>query len=143
MPISELKEQIELSKKAQQTIELMEAVHLEYLSLNRNIGTLSGGENQRIKLVMALTKKEGMIIGLDEPVKGLSPKEIGSIIELLYSQIRNGGKTFVVSEHNTQFIDAASYICELVNHGSYTEVVYSDERSGIGKCKKSIIKKWL
>ena len=92
---------------------------------------------------MALTKKEGMIIGLDEPVKGLSPKEIGSIIELLYSQIRNGGKTFVVSEHNTQFIDAASYICELVNHGSYTEVVYSDERSGIGKCKKSIIKKWL
>ena len=66
-----------------------------------------------------------------------------NIIELLYSQIRNGGKTFVVSEHNTQFIDAASYICELVNHGSYTEVVYSDERSGIGKCKKSIIKKWL
>ncbi len=143
MPLSELKDHIELSKKAQQTIELMEAVHLEYLSLNRNIGTLSGGENQRIKLVMALTKKEGMIIGLDEPVKGLSPKEIGSIIELLYSQIRNSGKTFVVSEHNTQFIDAASYICELVNRGSYTEVVYSAERSGIGRCKKSIINKWL
>ena len=143
MPLSELKTKLDFSKKALQTIALMESVHLGYLSLNRNIGTLSGGENQRIKLVMALTKKEGMIIGLDEPVKGLSPKEIGSIIELLYTQIRECNKTFVVTEHNTQFIAAASYVSELINDGRHTEIVYSDNRTGIEKCKKSLIKKWL
>lgn len=143
MPVSELRNHLELSKKALQTLELLEAVHLGYLSLNRNIATLSGGENQRIKLVMALTKKEGMIIGLDEPVKGLSPKEIGSIIELLYSQIRNCNKTFVVTEHNIQFISAASYISELINNGKQTEIIYSDRRESISKCKKSIIKQWL
>ena len=143
MPISELRDKLDFSKKALQTIDLLESVHLGYLSLDRNIGTLSGGENQRIKLVMALTKKEGMIIGLDEPVKGLSPKEIGSIIELLYTQIRDCDKTFIVTEHNTQFIDAASYVSELINNGGYTEIVYSDKRSGIEKCKKSLIKKWI
>lgn len=143
MLLSELRKKLDFSKKALQTLDLLESVHLGYLSLNRNIGTLSGGENQRIKLVMALMKKKGMIIGLDEPVKGLSPKEIGSIIELLYAQIRDCDKTFIVSEHNTQFIDAASYVTELINNGEYTEIVYSDNRSGIEKCKKSLIKKWI
>lgn len=143
MPISELRDKLDFSKKAHQTVDLLESVHLGYLSLDRNIGTLSGGENQRIKLVMALTKKEGMIIGLDEPVKGLSPKEIGSIIELLYTQIRDCDKTFIVTEHNTEFIDAASYISELINDGKTTEIVYSDKRSNIAKCKNSNIKKWI
>lgn len=143
MPVTELKSKLDFSKKALQTIELMESVHLGYLSLNRNIGTLSGGENQRIKLVIALMKKEGMIIGLDEPVKGLSPKEITSIIELLYTQIREFDKTFIVTEHNTQFISAASYVSELINFGDHTEIVYSDNRDGIEKCKKSLIKKWV
>ncbi len=143
MPVSDLKKYLELSQKALQTMDLIEKVHLGYLSLNRSITTLSGGENQRIKLVMALIKKEGMIIGLDEPVKGLSPKEISSIIELLYSQIRESNKTFIVTEHNTQFIDAASYISELVNNGHHTEIVYSDKRDEISKCKNSIIKKWI
>lgn len=143
MPVSDLKKYLELSQKALQTMDLIEKVHLGYLSLNRSITTLSGGENQRIKLVMALIKKEGMIIGLDEPVKGLSPKEISSIIELLYSQIRESNKTFIVTEHNTQFIDAASYISELVNNGHHTEIVYSDKRDEISKCKNSIIKKWM
>lgn len=143
MPLSELKNYLELGKKAQQTLELLDLVQLGYLSLNRKITTLSGGENQRIKLVMALVKREGMIIGLDEPVKGLSPQEIGSIIELIYSQIRLCGKTFIVAEHNTQFIGAASYISELINYGDHTEIVYSDKRDGIAKCKKSSIKEWI
>lgn len=143
MPVSELKTRIDFSNKALQTINLMESVHLGYLSIGRNIGTLSGGENQRIKLVMALTKKEGMIIGLDEPVKGLSSKEISSIIELLYAQIRECNKTFIVIEHNTQFISAASYVSELIHDGDHTEIVYSDCRAGIDKCKKSLIRKWI
>lgn len=143
MPLSELKKKLEFGAKAKQVLELLDSVHLGYLSLDRKIGTLSGGENQRIKLVMALTQKEGMIIGLDEPVKGLSPKEIESIIALLYSQIRNSNKTFIVSEHNTQFIDAASYISEIINCGDCSEIVYSDKRNGISRCKKSIIKKWI
>lgn len=143
MPVSELKTRIDFSNKALQTINLMESVHLGYLSIGRNIGTLSGGENQRIKLVMALTKKEGMIIGLDEPVKRLSSKEISSIIELLYAQIRECNKTFIVIEHNTQFISAASYVSELIHDGDHTEIVYSDCRAGIDKCKKSLIRKWI
>lgn len=142
-PVSELVKCLDLSKKAIQIIRLFEFVHLGYLSLDRNITTLSGGENQRIKLVMALTKKDGMIIGLDEPAKGLSPKEIASVVELIYSQIRDCNKTFVVCEHNTQFIDAASYISEIVNYGDYSEIVYSDVRADIYKCKSSLIKTWI
>lgn len=143
MPLSELSKYLDLSKKALQILELFDSVHLGYLSLERNIATLSGGENQRIKLVMALTKKDGMIIGLDEPVKGLSPKEIASIIKLLYSQVKECNKTFIVSEHNTQFIDAASYITEIVNYGSYSELIYSDVRNDIHNCKISIIKDYI
>ena len=143
MPLNDLKKHLDLSKKALQTIEIIDAVHLGYLSLNRNIATLSGGENQRIKLVKALSKKDSMIIGLDEPVKGLSPKEIQSIIDLIYAKIKDEGKTFIVTEHNLQFIDAASYISELVNTENGTEIVYSGKRAEIAKCKKSIIKQWL
>lgn len=73
-------------------------------------------------------------------MKGLSPKEIGSIIELLYTQIRECDKTFIVTEHNTQFIDAASDVNELVDNGKHTEIVYSDNRFGIEECKKSRMK---
>lgn len=143
MPLLEIEKYIKFGKKGESIINLMKKLHLEHLSLDRRLSTLSGGENQRLKLVMALQNKSNRVIGLDEPVKGLSEKEINSILRLLYEQVSGQNKTFVIAEHSVQFIKGCSYITELVRNDFATKIVYSGNRFEIKKCGGSVIKKWL
>ena len=97
----------------QTKIKRIAQVGLDYLSLGRPYGTLSGGEAQRIKLAAILdSKMTEMIIILDEPTVGLHPDDTEGIIQMI-KQIRDRGNTVLVIEHDWQLIEAADEIIEI------------------------------
>ncbi len=88
-------------------------VGLEYLTLSRKAGTLSGGEEQRIRLATQIgSKLTGVLYILDEPSVGLHARDQGRLIATL-KQLRDLGNTIVVVEHDPQTIKAADYIIDI------------------------------
>lgn len=104
---------VKVSKKFDNTVRLLQKLGLSHLSLNQKVNSLSGGENQRIKLSQALGEGRIKVFGLDEPSKGLGHKEILELISVIYENIKEKGKTFVVSEHNSEFLKLCSHVNEL------------------------------
>ena len=102
-----------IAKKFDNTVRLLQKLGLSHLSLNQKVNSLSGGENQRIKLSQALGEGRIKVFGLDEPSKGLGHKEILELISVIYENIKEKGKTFVVSEHNSEFLKLCSHVNEL------------------------------
>ena len=112
-------------------------VGLEYLTLNRNSATLSGGESQRINLATSLgSSLVGSMYILDEPSIGLHPKDTERLISVLLS-LRDLGNTVIVVEHDEDIMKAADMIIDigpeagtfggqLVAQGSYDEILKSD-----------------
>lgn len=105
---------ISISKKFDDTIHLLSRLGLGHLSLNQKVSSLSGGENQRIKLSQSLRENKIKILGLDEPSKGLGRKEIFNLISVIYANIENYGKTFIVIEHNPYFLNMCQHVSELL-----------------------------
>jgi excinuclease ABC subunit A len=94
-------------------LELLVAIGLDYLSLNRRSSTLSGGESQRIRLSSQIgSGLMGMLYVLDEPSIGLHPKDNVKMIETL-QRLRDLGNTVIVVEHDADTIRAADHILEL------------------------------
>ncbi|MDO5667505.1 MAG: excinuclease ABC subunit UvrA [Alcaligenaceae bacterium] len=88
-------------------------VGLDYLSLDRQSRTLSGGEVQRINLTTALgTSLVNTLFVLDEPSIGLHPRDMGRIVEVM-KRLRDAGNTLVVVEHDPQVMVAADRILEI------------------------------
>ena len=88
-------------------------VGLGYLSLSRQMRTLSGGEAQRINLANSLgSALVDTLYVLDEPTVGLHPRDTGALLGLL-QRLRSAGNTVVVVEHDTQAIDSADHVVEL------------------------------
>lgn len=88
-------------------------VGLDYLSLDRQSRTLSGGEVQRINLTTALgTALVNTLFVLDEPSIGLHPRDMGRIVEVM-KRLRDAGNTLVVVEHDPQVMVAADRILEI------------------------------
>lgn len=131
-----------LSGKLKDKLQELSDIGLGYLTLNRRISTLSGGENQRIKLIKALWKKTGFI-GLDEPCQGLDEKSIKKFLEFMYNDISINGRTYIVAEHNIIFLKYSSYLIELVRNSDSTEIVYNGRTDKIKECNVSAIAKWL
>jgi excinuclease ABC subunit A len=112
-------------------------VGLDYLTLNRNSATLSGGESQRINLATSLgSSLVGSMYILDEPSIGLHPKDTERLIKVLLS-LRDLGNTVIVVEHDEDIMKAADMIIDigpeagthggnLVAQGTYTEILQSD-----------------
>ncbi|MFN9116134.1 MAG: excinuclease ABC subunit A, partial [Bacteroidota bacterium] len=112
-------------------------VGLEYLTLNRNSSTLSGGESQRINLATSLgSSLVGSMYILDEPSIGLHPKDTERLIKVLLS-LRNLGNTVIVVEHDEDIMKAADMIIDigpeagtfggnLVAQGTYNEILKSN-----------------
>ncbi len=112
-------------------------VGLEYLTLNRNSATLSGGESQRINLATSLgSSLVGSMYILDEPSIGLHPKDTERLIKVLLS-LRDLGNTVIVVEHDEDIMKAADMIIdigpeagthggELVAQGTFAEILKSD-----------------
>src|SRR5882724_11925157 len=94
-------------------LELLIAIGLDYLSLNRRSATLSGGESQRIRLSSQIgSGLMGMLYVLDEPSIGLHPKDNVKMIETL-KRLRDLGNTVIVVEHDADTIRAADHIIEI------------------------------
>jgi len=84
-----------------------------YLSLNRSVSTLSGGESQRVKMSRQLDcDLIGMMYILDEPSVGLHPRDIDKLIALL-RQLRDKGNSVLVVEHDEAVISAADHVVEI------------------------------
>jgi excinuclease ABC subunit A len=94
-------------------LELLVAIGLDYLSLNRGSSTLSGGESQRIRLSSQIgSGLMGMLYVLDEPSIGLHPKDNVKMIETL-ERLRDLGNTVIVVEHDADTIRAADHVIEI------------------------------
>jgi excinuclease ABC subunit A len=94
-------------------LDLLCDIGLDYLSLNRRSGTLSGGESQRIRLSTQISSElMGMLYVLDEPSIGLHPKDNEKLIATL-RRLRDIGNTVIVVEHDTETIRAADFILEI------------------------------
>jgi len=91
----------------------LEAVGLGYLTLDRTVRTLSGGEVRRVVLTSALgSSLVNMLYVLDEPSIGLHPRDINRLIDAI-AKLRNRGNTVVVVEHEEAIIRAADQVIEI------------------------------
>jgi excinuclease ABC subunit A len=100
-------------KEIRTRLELLLGIGLDYLSLSRRSGTLSGGESQRIRLSTQIgSGLMGMLYVLDEPSIGLHPKDNVKMISTL-ERLRNIGNTVIVVEHDEATIRAADHIVEM------------------------------
>src|SRR5699024_6130764 len=108
-------------------------VGLDYLSLNRAAGTLSGGEAQRIRLATQIgSGLVGVLYVLDEPSIGLHQRDNRRLIETL-NKLKDLGNTLIVVEHDEDTIESADWIVDIGpgagEHGG--EVVYAGPVSGL------------
>lgn len=94
-------------------MEFLQAVGLDYLSINRSAATLSGGEAQRIRLATQIgSKLRGVLYVLDEPSIGLHPRDNDRLLETL-AHLRDLGNTVLVVEHDADTIERADYVVDL------------------------------
>jgi len=100
-------------KEVTTRLDLLVAIGLDYLNLNRGSSTLSGGESQRIRLSSQIgSGLMGMLYVLDEPSIGLHPKDNVRMIETL-KRLRDLGNTVIVVEHDEETIRAADHVIEI------------------------------
>ncbi len=92
----------------------LEAVGLGYLHLGQAANTLSGGEAQRLKLSLELSRRQdgGVLYLLDEPTTGLHWVDVQRLMDLLF-RLRDAGNTVVVVEHHLDVIRLADHVVEL------------------------------
>lgn len=114
-PLSE-RQQIIADRVLRELIErlgFLVNVGLDYLTLNRSAGTLSGGEAQRIRLATQIgSHLMGVLYVLDEPSIGLHPRDNGRLLRTLEG-LRDLGNTVMVVEHDAETIETADWILDL------------------------------
>lgn len=126
-------------------LSFLNNVGLEYLTLNRASGTLSGGEAQRIRLATQIgSRLTGVLYVLDEPSIGLHQRDNDRLISTL-KEMRDLGNTLIVVEHDDDTMRAADYLVDVGpgagNHGG--EIVSSGTPSKVMKDKKSLTGQYL
>ncbi len=100
-------------KEACDRLEFLINVGLEYLTLSRSAGTLSGGEAQRIRLATQIgSRLTGVLYVLDEPSIGLHQRDNAKLIETL-KNMRDLGNTLIVVEHDEETMLAADYLVDI------------------------------
>ncbi|HOX97041.1 MAG TPA: excinuclease ABC subunit UvrA [bacterium] len=120
-------------KKMRQILSHLIDIGVGYLSLNRPVGTLSGGESQRVKMARQLDcDLVDMMYIMDEPSIGLHPRDINKLIEIL-RQIKEKGNSVFVVEHDPAIIKAAEYIIDVGPRAGSRggEIVYAGDLAGL------------
>ncbi len=128
-------------KEINERLNFLLNVGLDYLTLSRESGTLSGGESQRIRLASQIgSGLTGVLYVLDEPSIGLHQKDNIKLINAL-KRLRDLGNTVVVVEHDTETMENADHIIDLgpeagskggivVAQGTYQELLKADTITG-------------
>ncbi len=122
-------------------LETLDAVGLGYLALGQSATTLSGGEAQRLKLSLELSKKQQgeTLYILDEPTTGLHWVDIQRLMDLLF-KLRDAGNTIIVIEHNLNVINLADWIVDLGPGGGSAggELIFAGPRTKIEQEPRSL-----
>ncbi|MGD9899118.1 MAG: excinuclease ABC subunit UvrA [Calditrichaceae bacterium] len=135
----------QILKEVKQRLQFLVNVGLEYLTLTRAAGTLSGGEAQRIRLATQIgSQLVGVLYILDEPSIGLHQRDNQKLIHTL-KHLRDLGNTVLVVEHDRETIESADYVIDLGPragiHGG--EVVAAGSPSKIAANKNSLTGMYL
>ena len=159
MPVSELREYFEappltpeqyeragdILKQVRDRLDFLQKVGLEYLTLDRETRTLSGGEHQRINLANQLgAHLTGTLYILDEPTIGLHPRDNARLVGILKDLV-DRGNTLIVVEHDRDVIDEADHVVDLGPGAGERggEVVFSGSREELDECRSSVTAKFL
>ena len=132
-------------KEITERLFFLKNVGLNYLTLSRESGTLSGGESQRIRLASQIgSGLTGVLYVLDEPSIGLHQRDNDKLLGTL-SRLKDLGNTVIVVEHDEETMNAADHIIDIGPgagiHGGYVEAEGTVEE--IAKNKKSITGQYL
>ena len=104
---------VRILKEIRERLRFLNDVGLEYLSLSRNSGTLSGGESQRIRLASQIgSGLTGVLYVLDEPSIGLHQRDNARLLDTL-RHLRDIGNTVIVVEHDEDAIMTADYVVDI------------------------------
>lgn len=134
-----------LVKEIKERLSFLKNVGLEYLSLARSSGTLSGGESQRIRLATQIgSYLTGVLYILDEPSIGLHQRDNDKLIATL-KKLRDLGNTLIVVEHDEDTIKSADYVVDVgKGAGIYGgEIIFTGTPQELLKCKDSITGQYL
>jgi excinuclease ABC subunit A len=151
MTINQASEFLSVQKASQaarvvRKLKPLKDVGLGYIKLGQTSSTLSGGENQRVKLACYLgqEKKASTIFVFDEPTTGLHFHDIKTLLKAFNSLI-DRGHTVVIIEHHIDVIKSADYVIDLGPEGGKNggEVVSAGTPLDISECKKSYTGKFL
>lgn len=132
-------------RAAIQRLEFLLDVGLAYLTLDRASHTLSGGENQRIRLATQIgAKLSGVLYVLDEPSIGLHQRDHQKLLQALF-RIRDLGNSVIVVEHDSDTIHAADYVIDIgpgagINGG---QVVFSGPPQALALDESSLTGQYL
>ena len=132
-------------KEINDRLNFLNAVGLDYLTLGRGSGSLSGGESQRIRLASQIgSGLTGVLYVLDEPSIGLHQRDNARLLETLQN-LRDIGNTVIVVEHDEDAILTADYVVDMgplagIEGG---EVIVCGSPDKIKKCKKSLTGQYL
>ena len=103
----------EIIKEIKSRLGFLESVGLDYLTLSRKAGTLSGGEAQRIRLATQIgSSLMGVLYILDEPSIGLHQRDNSKLIATL-KRLRDAGNSLIVVEHDEETMEASDYIVDI------------------------------
>ena len=135
----------QILKELRARLNFLRSVGLEYLTLSRSAGTLSGGESQRIRLATQIgSSLMGVIYILDEPSIGLHQRDNDKLIATL-KRLRDLGNTLIVVEHDEDTMRAADHIVDIGPgagvHGGH--VVAQGTLQDIERCEGSLTGQYL
>ncbi len=147
LPLTEKEKQIteKILPEIEKRLEYLVDVGLEYLTLDRRSGTLSGGESQRINLASCLgSNLVGTLYILDEPSVGLHARDIDRLTGIIQN-LRDIGNTVVVVEHDSDMIREADYVVDLGPHAGERggNLVYSGIFRDLLKVPASLTAQYL
>ena len=136
---------VRILKEIRERLKFLNDVGLEYLTLSRNSGTLSGGESQRIRLASQIgSGLTGVLYVLDEPSIGLHQRDNTRLLDTL-TRLRDLGNTVVVVEHDEEAILTADHVVDIGPgagiHGG--EVIAEGTPAKIMASKKSLTGQYL
>ena len=140
------KETRQLTDIIAKRLRTLENVGLGYIKLGQNSSTLSGGENQRVKLAYFIgqERQDPTLFIFDEPTTGLHFHDIQKLLEAFNALIERGHSILII-EHNMEIIKCADYVIDLGPDGGDKggSLVAAGTPEEVAACKESLTGKYL